>query len=152
MKNLFDKGTAEVLNLRFLSLTSSTPPAWGVMNAGQMICHCTDALREPLGLRPTRSSSNLLTSTVVKWITFYVLPWPQGKLPTSFEYDQHQGGTRPTEFDADRNELFRLLSMMEQQPDWFKFHPHPLFGKLSRREWGTLIWKHFDHHLRQFNV
>lgn len=152
MKNLFQEGVADELSRRFLSIKEYQKPDWGKMNAGQMICHCSDTLREALGLRPTRSSSNFLTSTFVKWVTFYLISWPKGKLPTSHEYDQQLGGTPSKEFEADRNELLRLLKTMQEQPEWFNFHAHPLFGKLSRKEWGRLTFVHFDHHLRQFGA
>ena len=29
-------------------------------------------------------------------------------------------------------------------------HPHPFFGSLTPHEWGTGMYKHLDHHLRQF--
>ena len=29
---------------------------------------------------------------------------------------------------------------------------HPLFGSMSRREWGVVTYKHVDHHLKQFGV
>ena len=29
---------------------------------------------------------------------------------------------------------------------------HPAFGALSRRAWGVLIYRHMDHHLRQFGA
>ena len=29
---------------------------------------------------------------------------------------------------------------------------HPFFGSLNTKEWRRFIWKHMDHHLRQFNV
>jgi hypothetical protein len=29
---------------------------------------------------------------------------------------------------------------------------HPAFGKLSTRAWGVLIYRHMDHHLRQFGA
>ena len=31
-------------------------------------------------------------------------------------------------------------------------HPHPLFGKITPLEWGTGMYKHLDHHLKQFGV
>jgi hypothetical protein len=30
--------------------------------------------------------------------------------------------------------------------------PHPFFGPLSPGEWDRLMWKHIDHHLRQFGA
>jgi len=31
-------------------------------------------------------------------------------------------------------------------------HPHSFFGRLKPEEWATLMYKHLDHHLRQFGV
>lgn len=32
------------------------------------------------------------------------------------------------------------------------FGNHPFFGPLNTNEWRRFIWKHLDHHLRQFQV
>jgi hypothetical protein len=29
---------------------------------------------------------------------------------------------------------------------------HPAFGKLTERAWGVLVYRHMDHHLRQFGA
>ena len=31
-------------------------------------------------------------------------------------------------------------------------HPHPFFGPLQPHQWAILMYKHVDHHLRQFGV
>ena len=31
-------------------------------------------------------------------------------------------------------------------------HPHSFFGKMTPEEWAVLMYKHLDHHLRQFGV
>src|SRR6266404_4869599 len=31
-------------------------------------------------------------------------------------------------------------------------HPHSFFGRLTPEDWATLMYKHLDHHLRQFGV
>lgn len=31
-------------------------------------------------------------------------------------------------------------------------HPHFIFGHLTPQQWATLMYKHLDHHLRQFGV
>jgi transposase InsO family protein len=31
-------------------------------------------------------------------------------------------------------------------------HPHPFFGPLTPYEWGRGMYKHLDHHLRQFGA
>lgn len=29
---------------------------------------------------------------------------------------------------------------------------HPIFGAMNKDEWGRIIYKHLDHHLKQFGV
>ncbi|MBX2960889.1 MAG: DUF1569 domain-containing protein [Cyclobacteriaceae bacterium] len=41
-----------------------------------------------------------------------------------------------------------LPGTIVQQPN--SFCSHPFFDKLNRKEWGRLIYKHMNHHLRQF--
>ena len=43
--------------------------------------------------------------------------------------------------------VLRFGSMGAVTPD-----PHPLFGSLTAEEWDRLMWKHLDHHLRQFGT
>jgi hypothetical protein len=31
-------------------------------------------------------------------------------------------------------------------------HPHSFFGRMKPEEWAVLMYKHLDHHLRQFGV
>jgi hypothetical protein len=31
-------------------------------------------------------------------------------------------------------------------------HPHPFFGTLTPEDWSRGMYKHMDHHLRQFGV
>jgi hypothetical protein len=31
-------------------------------------------------------------------------------------------------------------------------YPHPFFGPLKAEQWAILMYKHVDHHLRQFGV
>ena len=31
-------------------------------------------------------------------------------------------------------------------------HPHTFFGRLTPEEWAVLMYKHVDHHLRQFGA
>jgi len=31
-------------------------------------------------------------------------------------------------------------------------HPHSFFGRMTPDEWAVLMYKHVDHHLRQFGA
>ncbi|MCP3915760.1 MAG: DUF1569 domain-containing protein [bacterium] len=48
----------------------------------------------------------------------------------------------------------RLLELVEQYGEHGvqTREPHPFFGPLTSEEWSRLMWKHLDHHLRQFGV
>ena len=37
-------------------------------------------------------------------------------------------------------------------PEGCTMHPHTFFGRLTPDEWAILMYKHLDHHLRQFGV
>jgi hypothetical protein len=51
----------------------------------------------------------------------------------------------------DVKELVRRAVVRYNQPT-AKWPEHPAFGKLSPRAWGVLIYKHLDHHLKQFGA
>jgi hypothetical protein len=50
----------------------------------------------------------------------------------------------------------RLLGLLQRftagGPSGCTRHPHSFFGPLTPAEWAELMYKHLDHHLRQFGV
>jgi hypothetical protein len=121
------------------------------MNAHQMIVHLTDPLRVALGERHAAFRTSILSIWPMNKIVSQVMPWPKGA-PTAPEFVQGIGGTTPTEFERDRQELSRALARFVEQGNAKPFALSPVFGKLSNDEWARLMWRHFDHHLRQFGV
>jgi hypothetical protein len=45
-----------------------------------------------------------------------------------------------------------LLERFAARDEIQEWPAHPAFGQLSRKDWGVLVYKHIDHHLRQFGV
>lgn len=113
-----------------------------------MLCHLADNLEQALGRRPDSDHSNLFLRRVVKHLVLY-LPMPKGA-PTSAKMDPSKEGTRPQEFERDRNRVLALLEEAANRPEDRPFAPHPAFGPLTRRQRGILTWRHIDHHLKQF--
>jgi transposase InsO family protein len=37
-------------------------------------------------------------------------------------------------------------------PEGCTTHPHSFFGRLTPEEWAILMYKHLDHHFRQFGI
>lgn len=56
------------------------------------------------------------------------------------------------ELEAERARLLGLIDRFAAGPQACTRHPHSFFGKMQPDEWATLMYKHLDHHLRQFSV
>lgn len=150
MKNIYDAGTRQALAERVRRLTPDAERHWGTMNADQMICHLGDQLRVALGEIPSssRAASGPMSWPGIKQFVIYAMPWPKGKVQTA----RSMLTTKPEEFEADREAFLQLLeSFAERGPD-APLTPHPLFGKLSGNDWGGLVARHIDYHLRQFGA
>jgi hypothetical protein len=152
-RTLFDPAQLESLRSRFGKLTPQSPAAWGKMNAHQMITHCADALQYTLGERPAKMRQTFLLRTLVKWLVVNnILPAPKGKVVTFPEIAQDKAGTQPKEFEEDRKRLFQLLDRHVQMGPNGTYPDHPMFGRMTGKQWAKLTAAHFDHHLRQFSV
>ena len=46
-------------------------------------------------------------------------------------------------------EVQMKAKVIKSDAEW---QEHPAFGRLARRAWGVLAYRHLDHHLRQFGV
>ncbi len=131
---------------RLRRVTSDRQPLWGTMTAHQMICHLGDQLRVALGDVGSRDRSRPLSRTLVKWVVIHLpMPIPKGKVKTVSEMQS----TKPVTWDDDVRAVEELVERLAAAES---VAPHPVFGRLSRTEWGILGAKHMDHHLRQFGV
>ena len=77
----------------------------------------------------------------------HVVPFPKGA-PTAPELLVPDAAS----FDALRSELVAFVERIGSGPRDGDGPVHPLFGRLSFREWGVATYKHTDHHLRQFGA
>ena len=117
-----------------------------------MVCHLSDSCRVVTGQKTVSDASGLIQRTILKWTALYVpMPWPAGIL-TRPEIDQRLGGTSPVDFAADVAELVMLVEVFTSQVSSVERPPHPIFGKLSDKQWLRWGYLHMDHHLRQFGV
>ncbi|HLA62974.1 MAG TPA: DUF1569 domain-containing protein [Rhodothermales bacterium] len=147
MPTLFDPTARAALLDRVDRLTPDARRVWGKMSLGQMLAHTAGQLRLGLGEMPVKRMRTPYGFPVLRQLAIYVVPWPKGA-PSAPELL----AVPPAEVEAGKAavrecaERFGALG-----PD----HPwplHPAFGRLSRRAWGVLSWRHLDHHLRQFGV
>lgn len=150
---MWDATNRECLFARLARLTPADAPRWGRMSAHEMVVHLGDGARMALGRMPVRPSriraARWLRLPVVKHVFVYLLPFPRSA-PTARELLS----TRPGDWTEDVATFARLSEdLAARATDPQSLWPeHPFFGRLSRRDWGTLGYRHTDHHLRQFGV
>ena len=150
MKSLEDPQVLDDIRDRLARLQPDSARQWGIMTAGQMLCHLADANRVALGDKKEPGKGTFMGRTVLKTIALYVpLQWPRG-IKTGPQSDQLQQGTKPVSFTADRIALLALIDRFHATPRQFAIHP--IFGEMTDWEWLRWAYLHCDHHLRQFGI
>jgi len=115
-----------------------------------MICHVSDSLRAALSEKYISPSTSLFKRTILKPLALWVpISWPHG-FKTRPEMDQQQGGTPPTDFASDLEELRSLFERFCAREAVFA--SHAMFGQMSKTERMRYAYLHIDHHLRQFEI
>ena len=122
--------TADLLR-RLRLVRPDSARLWGRMNAHQMLCHCADAMRAMTGQILVSHDAPWFKRTILKWAALWVpFPWPP-TIQTRPELDQHQGGTPPGDFAADRLEVERQIEIFTAAVKRGGMEPHPVFGPLN---------------------
>lgn len=152
MKTLAQDDCRAEISRRLRTMRPDSSRLWGEMSAHQMICHLGDACRMAIGQTPVSPASGLLQRTLIKWIALYLpIYWPAG-VETRPEIDQRCAGTKPANFATDVAQVEELLELIAKRSRDLEWPNHPIFGKLSHREWMRWAYLHADHHLRQFGA
>ncbi|MGM0904881.1 MAG: DUF1569 domain-containing protein [Bacillota bacterium] len=149
MKNIFNPLHSEEIINRINKLNPNAKPQWGKMDVAQMLAHCSSfqdiAMENSF---PARDWLGRLIGSFVKPIFYNDKPLAQNMstIPTILIVDEK-------EFETEKKELKqKIITFQNNGPEKYKIHPHPFFGKLTSEQWGKGIYKHLDHHLRQFGV
>lgn len=150
MKNLFDPTTHQEINSRLQAMRPDNPRQWGKMTPAQALAHCSLGVEMSLGdLRPPRKFIGRILGPIVK--------------PLALKDDEPMRRNSPTvdslivnddrPFEPERQRLLALLDRFSTTgPTACTTHPHAFFGGLTPEQWSILMYKHLDHHLRQFNA
>lgn len=148
MRTLFDAAAVEEIERRTGHLRPDSERQWGRMNAAQAVAHFSAGLEWALGDRvPPRMFFGRIIGRIVK--------------PLVLGNDEPMRKNSPTAKDilvedardlgAERERMYRLIDRFTAAgPEGCTRNPHSFFGRLTPEEWATLMYKHLDHHLRQF--
>jgi hypothetical protein len=147
MKTIFNPRDHLELHERVQRLTTTQTPHWGKMTPLEMVAHLSDSLRMASGELEAAPKKVPLRFSPLKQLVLYLLPIPKG-VPSSPELLGRKPGDWSTEIAGLREELNGIVERGAEA----LAPSHPAFGKLSAKQWGVLIYRHMDHHLRQFGV
>lgn len=149
MKTLFNPADRDALSRRFAALEPGAQRQWGRMEPSQMLRHCAIALEDALGTRPVKQVFlGKLVTPFIRSQVFGDKPFGRNS-PTDPTYVV----SGSPDFEAELSRLATLIDRMVQRgPAKTEGLVHPFFGRLSGDKWGHLVYKHLDHHLRQFGV
>jgi len=150
MNSLFDTATAAQIKERIRRLEPGSNRQWGKMNPAQAVAHCATTMEWAVGdsfaprmfigriLGPLVKSKVLKEGAVMKRNT------PTAK--SLVVADERELG-------KERERLCALIDRFSTGgPQGCTKHAHTFFGPLTPDEWAQLMYKHLDHHLRQFGV
>ncbi len=148
MQNMFNAADRVAIERRFNGLHPGSPRQWGTMSAAQMLAHCAVALETPLGERQEKQSlMGRLIAPFVRASVFGAAPLRRNT-PTDADcviVDEREF------VEEQRRLLEKVARFCEQGPSAADRRVHSFFGSLSGQEWGRFVYKHLDHHLRQFS-
>ncbi len=150
MKTMFDAACVDELQRRFAGLQPGSPRHWGKMSPAQMLAHCSKGLEMATGeLRPPRAFIGRIIGRLIKRAALGDDKPMVRNSPTAKELMVEAD----CEFAAEKARLSGLIdSFAAAGPAACTSHPHAFFGPLNPDEWGILMYKHLDHHLRQFGA
>jgi hypothetical protein len=150
MKNLFEAARVEEVKQRIASMKPDSARQWGTMKPAQALEHCSRGMETALGdKKPPRVFIGRILGPIVK--------------PKVMENDEPLRRNSPTakilivqderDLETERTRLRGLIDrFVSAGPAGCTTHPHAFFGQLTPDEWAILMYKHLDHHLRQFGV
>ena len=147
MKNLTELAINQEVLGRLKKLSPNSNRLWGKMSVTQMLGHCAAQIKLANGEVKGKALMPSFMQFIAKQSFGFVIPWPKN-LPTAPEMVI----SNPEEFQIEMETLIANMETFRLQPIDAKLEAHPIFGKMRKEEWGKIIYKHLDHHLKQFGA
>ncbi|MDO6761855.1 DUF1569 domain-containing protein [Tamlana sp. 2_MG-2023] len=149
MKTIFDKNIREKLIERIDKISGDNIAEWGKMNVNQMLKHSTYWNKWVLGKGNHTYKQAFLGKIFGKIALKKMIrdekPFDKN-IPTSDQFKVKETG----DIESEKSDWVSLIKDYEffNNPGFI----HDFFGKMTKEQIGILVYKHTDHHLRQFGV
>lgn len=148
MKSVFEKSTREGLISRINALSNENKAQWGKMNAFQMAKHCThcdDMFQGKIKIKRV-FIGRLIGKMVLKKNLKDVSPFAKNSPTATILVTTNDSGN----IEQQKMEWVNRIEAYADynNPDFV----HPFFGPMDKEQVGQFVYKHTDHHLRQFGL
>lgn len=134
---------------RVAKLQAGDQAHWGSMQVEEMLAHAREVAAAVLKSPKPEKKANIKQLLGKYYFFYFKKEFPKlVKGPKRFDM---KGKVDLGKFQEEKQALLDTLQAfgtISHQLQGF----HPFFGPLNHLEWGILVWKHTDHHLRQFGV
>ncbi len=147
MKTIFDEQIVEQLLARVDKLGDECTAKWGKMDVYQMVKHCnlSEAMFQGKKRYDRLLVGRLFGSLVLRGILKDDKPMKKNQ-PTHPTFKIKGSGDLAQEKEIWKKALKGYLNSTNLQ------FVHPFFGNMTHQQIGYYVYKHTDHHLRQFGV
>lgn len=147
VESLLQQDGVEAMAARVMALGPENQPQWGKMTCAQMLAHCQKPYQVAFGELELKRGwiGRLFGGMAKKKFVHTDAPFNRNS-PTDPRFLQSGAADVAQEQEA----LVKLVRRFGAGETVITMHP--FFGELSHHEWDRLMWKHLDHHLRQFGV
>ncbi len=150
MELLSPKKATELID-RINRLQPESKGKWGKMTVEEMLVHCAAGIQMAFGDFPAKLRVSPFRAMVARILFVELFPFPKrATAPPEINISKKLKTRMP--FNEARSILIKQVKRIQNAPTDHRFPPHPIFNKLSRRQWGRLAYKHLDYHLKQFGV
>lgn len=147
MKSIFEESTFNLVLDRVNNINADTTPLWGKMNSGQMFAHNVIPFEVALEKRSPIGKPNFLMKLLFKKMMYNDKLFKKN-MPTSVDFLIKEDKN----FEAEKQQLVSNIKEVFNQRNKNRWPNHPMFGEFTSDQIGKMLFKHLDHHLRQFGV
>ena len=151
LPNIFTLEVSNSIIDRINQLKPDSRPLWGKMSVDQMLAHCSVTygfIYTPEQYKKAGFFMRLILKFFVKKVVTNEVDY-KASSPTAPDFVI----TGNRDFEAEKAKLIGYIQRVQQEgPAAFDGKESFNFGVLNLNEWNNMLYKHLDHHLRQFGV
>jgi hypothetical protein len=149
MKNILDPNILTEVNTRIEAISTDSQRLWGTMTPEQMLFHCRGQLLISNGTLPSKKAFPAPVQWLLKKTYGAGVAFSKG-MATMPEIVSHE--VSDLNFAEEKERLKAVLKQFVDSPKTTIITSHPIFGEYTKDDWGKIIYKHLDHHFRQFGA